>query len=193
MNNLSMAEIKIFQQQIKKLNTKYSNTTRYNKPSANLYAIIDDSLGINFMTNSGFGKYSTKFLQSLSTKQINQYISNVYTTNHLLQVLKSGSVVRRAIDNDRRLTVDDKITALWILAKQIENKTGKVIDSELIKDVEEEITEENLMNKQFSEVMNKMSQFITYQEYDNPDFADDWESIKTLVDDTKKKKKKSKK
>lgn len=162
-------ELEFFQRQIKSFNTTLLNANRSGRLSESASSILEDLIGVN-ASEKGFALYSMKLLKSMSETEIDRYIEDISSAVDLLNLVSISEFDSNNISEG----------VFWRAFNILEDK-GLYLPSEMIKDIEDSISEGTMTIEQFNAHMNNIFNEIAYSEtHGVADFVEEYERIKGL-------------
>jgi hypothetical protein len=152
------------QKQIKAFNKALSRAESADSISDTVYAAVMDLIDYDRMTQGGYGKAGSKYLESLSPDELLSYSADIQQAKDLLEMEK----VLNQFDTDIELAnMTDPKAALWKLKEDLEAE-GFPFDYRYVQQV---TSGEKDMG--FSNLYKHMLKLYTDKEYNMSDF-DEW-------------------
>ena len=159
-----MSNISQIQKQIKAFNKQMQRAEKNDKIGNFYYKSISDLIDLDRMTSGGYAKAGTKYLESMSYKELMAYQSDIKKARELLDI----SVV--TYDMDIEFAVDKK-SALWQMYNKMED-AGLGFDSDDVHDVEEGTSPVG-----FKDMMRMMNKYLTDPDYGMKAYKEEWDKI----------------
>lgn len=162
MNNVSFV-----QKQVKAFNKALSRADKANILSNEVYAAISDLIDYDRMTQKGYGKAGTKYLESMTPEELMAYSADIEAAKNLLDLEKLTSQLDLA-------TAKDPKSLLWQMYQKLED-AGYAFDSDQVRAVTEGDT-----NISYKEMVLKMHKYLTNPDYGLSDFNEWFDEMNAL-------------
>ena len=165
MNN----NVKMVQKQIRAFNKALSRADKAYNISGDIYAAITDLIDYDRMTNKGYGKAGTKYLESMSPEELLSYSSDIEQAKNLLEI--SNLEFKLDIAG-----VKDPKSLLWKMYDKLD-KAGYAFDSDQVKAVAD-----NEVPISYKDLAVQMNRYLTDDDYGLSDVQAWWDEKLSLED-----------
>jgi len=155
------------QKQLKAFN-KYMSRNMDNI-SDEVYEAISDLIDIDRMTASGYAKAGSKYLESMTPKELLAYSSDIEEARMLIDF----DMITDKLDINN---AKDPKSALWRMADKLKD-AGMPFDSDQIKTV----ADGESTNVKFKDMMLQMNKLLHNPDYGLSDFYEWWDSKEGLT------------
>lgn len=143
--------------QIKAFNKALARADKAGKISNEAYELISDLIDYDRMTKSGFAKAGTKYLESMSPKELLAYSSDIQEAKDVLELetMEYKLDVQGIID-----VAKDPVSLLWKYQDYLKYK-GMPFDSDLIKMYEKGLTKKVT----WKDLVHQMQKYLVDENY----------------------------
>lgn len=155
-----MNNVQFVQKQVKAFNKALSRADKANILSNEIYAAITDLIDYDRMTQKGYGKAGTKYLESMTPEELMAYSSDIENAKNLIELEKLSFQLDLSSAKDAK-------SLLWQMYQKLED-AGYAFDSDQVRAVVE--GETNITVKAMAVKMNK---YLNDPNYGLSDF-DEW-------------------
>lgn len=162
-----MTNIEMTQLQIKAFNKALSRADKANLISDDIYAAISDLIDPERMTKSGYAMAGKKYLESMSSKELLAYSSDIQAAKDLIEISKLSNQIDISAAKDPK-------GLLWGLYQKLED-AGLGFDSDPVDDVIK-----GNVNVSVKDLALKMNKYLTDENYGLSDFKEWFNSQATL-------------
>lgn len=137
--------------------------------SDEVYAAVTDLIDFERMTASGYAKAGSKYLESLTPKELLAYSSDIEEARMLIDF----DMITDQLDMDN---AKDPKSALWRMSDRLKD-AGMPFDSDQVK----EVADGEASNIKFKDMMLQMNKLLHNPDYGLSDFYDWWNSKEGLT------------
>lgn len=143
--------------QIKAFNKAFARADKAGRISNEAYELITDLIDYDRMTKSGYAKAGTKYLESMSPKELLAYSSDIQEAKDVLELetMEYKLDVKGIIDGAK-----DPVSLLWKYQDYLKTK-GMPFDSDLIKMVADGLSKKVT----WKDLIHQMQKYLVDENY----------------------------